>query len=92
MKAASAVAEIPPLTPTLSPRGEGVLEGATRDFHAKVNLRSSTMLGALAAVALVVGTIGATVSVSQNGQSATEEVREPVVEVQAIESVDSVSE
>jgi hypothetical protein len=50
------------------------------------------MLGALAAVALVVGTIGATASVSQNGQSMTEEVREPVVEVQTIESVDTVSE
>jgi hypothetical protein len=40
MKAVSAVAEIPPLTPTLSPRGEGVLEGATRDFHAKARRKS----------------------------------------------------
>jgi len=47
------------------------------------------MLGAIAAVALVVGTLGATASVTQTNQQALEQDREPVVEVQAIESVDT---
>lgn len=50
------------------------------------------MLGALAAVALVVGTIGATVSVTQNDQQGADQAREPVVEVQAVESVDAFAE
>jgi hypothetical protein len=50
------------------------------------------MLGAIAAVALLVGAIGTTVSVSQNGQSTTEQVQEPAVEVQTIERVDTRSE
>jgi len=47
------------------------------------------MLGAIAAVALVVGTISATVSVTQDHQQAVEKAREPVVEVQAIESAET---
>jgi hypothetical protein len=47
------------------------------------------MLGALAAVALVIGTIGATVSVTQTEREAAERADEPVVEVQAVESLDS---
>lgn len=50
------------------------------------------MLGAIAAVALVVGTIGASVSVSQTNQQIDDRAGEPVVEVQAIESLDSASE
>ena len=50
------------------------------------------MLGAIAAVALVVGTISATVSVTQNDQQMVEQRGDPVVEVQAIESLESVSE
>jgi len=50
------------------------------------------MLGALAAVALVVGTIPATVSVTQDGQQVVERSGEPVVQVQAVESLDSSSE
>ena len=44
------------------------------------------MLGALAAIALVVGSISATAVVTQDQSRATENSREPVVEVQAIES------
>jgi hypothetical protein len=50
------------------------------------------MLGALAAVALVIGTISATVSVTQDGQQAVERSGEPVVQVQAVESLGSSSE
>ena len=50
------------------------------------------MLAALAAVALVFGTIGVTVSVSQTGQQTTEQLREPVVEVQAVATGDTVAE
>jgi hypothetical protein len=50
------------------------------------------MLGAIAAVALVVGTLGATVSVSQNDRQTIDQAGEPVVEVQAVESLDSASE
>jgi hypothetical protein len=50
------------------------------------------MLTALAAVALVVGTIGTTLSINQTGQQTTEQVREPVVEVQAVETADTVTE
>jgi len=46
------------------------------------------MLGAIAAVALVVGTISATLSVTHDGQRAVERSGEPVVEVQVIESLD----
>ena len=47
------------------------------------------MLGALAAVALIVGTIGATVSLTQDDQKGIGHSGEPVVEVQAIETVES---
>jgi hypothetical protein len=50
------------------------------------------MLGALAAVALVVGSIGATISVAQNDQQTAQQAPEPVVEVQAVESVNAVTE
>jgi hypothetical protein len=50
------------------------------------------MIGALAAVALVVGTIGATVSVTQDNQNAVGHSVEPVVEVQAVETVESLDE
>lgn len=50
------------------------------------------MLGAIAAVALVVGSISATVSVTQDEQQKVEQSGQPVVEVQAIESLDSLSE
>jgi hypothetical protein len=50
------------------------------------------MLGALAAVALVVGTISATVSVTQDGQQGVERSGQPVVEVQAVQSQDSFTE
>lgn len=50
------------------------------------------MLGALAAVALVVGTIGATVSVTQDNQQTLARTGEPVVEVQAIETVETAAE
>jgi hypothetical protein len=47
------------------------------------------MLGAIAVVALVVGSIGATVSVSQHDHQAAAQARTPVVEVQAVQGVDS---
>ena len=50
------------------------------------------MLGAIAAVALVLGTISATVSVTQNDRQIAGQDVEPVVEVQAVQSLDSVSE
>jgi hypothetical protein len=50
------------------------------------------MLGALAAVALVVGAIGSTAAISQNDQQAADQARAPVVEVQAVESVHSMTE
>jgi hypothetical protein len=46
------------------------------------------MLGALAAIALVIGTISATVSVTQDGQRMAESAGEPPAEVQAVESLD----
>lgn len=50
------------------------------------------MLGALAVVALVAGSIGATVSVTQADQQMAEQAATPVVEVQSVEVVDSFSE
>ncbi len=50
------------------------------------------MLGALAAVALVVGSISATVAVNQDDAQANGQTREPVVEVQALESVETFAE
>jgi hypothetical protein len=47
------------------------------------------MLGALAAVALVVGGISATSVLTEDQRLAAEEVREPIVEVQAIEDFDT---
>ncbi|MCG6861817.1 MAG: hypothetical protein LJE70_11140 [Chromatiaceae bacterium] len=46
------------------------------------------MLGALAAIALAVGSISATAVLTEDQRLAADESREPVVEVQAIESVD----
>ena len=50
------------------------------------------MLGAIAAVALVIGTLGATVSVSQTDKQGVEKAREPVVEVQTIENAGAADE
>ena len=50
------------------------------------------MLGALAAIALVVGTVSATAVLTEDARLAAEEGREPVVEVQAIETADLDSE
>ncbi|MEA3273779.1 MAG: hypothetical protein U9Q81_00450 [Pseudomonadota bacterium] len=50
------------------------------------------MLGALAAIALVVGGISATAVLTEDARNGAAETREPVVEVQAIESADSASE
>jgi len=47
------------------------------------------MLAALAAVALVAGTIGMTVSVSQEAGQTVTQSQEPVVEVQAAKSVNA---
>ena len=46
------------------------------------------MLGALAAVALVVGGISATSVLTEEQRLTAEETREPIVEVQAIQSED----
>jgi hypothetical protein len=46
------------------------------------------MLGAIAAIVLVVGTISATVSVTQDGQQMAGSTGEPLAEVQAVESLD----
>jgi hypothetical protein len=48
------------------------------------------MLAALAAAALVVGSIGVTMSVTE--QQATEQAHQAVVEVQAVESADAGTE
>lgn len=45
------------------------------------------MLGAIAAIALVVGTLSATVSVTQDSPQIVERSGEPVVEVQAVDSL-----
>ena len=50
------------------------------------------MLGALAAIALVVGGISSTAVLTENERLAAEEAREPVVEVQAIEPADTSEE
>jgi hypothetical protein len=50
------------------------------------------MLGALAAVALVVGGISTTAVLTEDQRLAAEEARDPVVVVQAIESVDATEE
>ena len=50
------------------------------------------MLGALAAIALVVGGISTTAVLTDDERLAAEENREPIVEVQAIESVDDSNE
>lgn len=47
------------------------------------------MLGALAAVALVVGSISATAVLTEDQRLAAEESREAVVEIQAIEIMDA---
>jgi len=50
------------------------------------------MLGALAAVALVVGSISTTVVLSEDQRQAATETREPVVEVLKIENLDAPEE
>jgi len=50
------------------------------------------MLGALAAVALVVGSISTTAVLTEGQRLAAEETREPIVEVQVIESMDASEE
>ena len=50
------------------------------------------MLGALAAVALVVGSISTTAVLTEDQRLAAEETREPIVEVQTIESMDASQE
>ena len=50
------------------------------------------MLGALAAIALAVGSISATAVLTEDQRLAAEDSREPVVEVQAIESLDTSEE
>jgi hypothetical protein len=47
------------------------------------------MLGAIAAIVMVVGTISATVSVTEHDYDVENQVGEPVVEVQAIEEFGS---
>jgi hypothetical protein len=49
------------------------------------------MLGALAAVVLVVGTISATVSVNENGRKSVDGVRESVVEIESTEDAETAS-
>jgi hypothetical protein len=67
------------------------------EFHNILNVnfnlnRRNAMLGALAAIALVVGSISATAVVTEDQSRVTEKSREPVVEVQAIESADTSEE
>ena len=50
------------------------------------------MLGILAAVALAVGVVGATVSVTNNHELAAAQAQKPVVEVQAVQSATTPSE
>jgi hypothetical protein len=50
------------------------------------------MLGALAAIALVVGSISATAVLTEDQRLAQEENREPIVEVQASERADDSTE
>ena len=50
------------------------------------------MLGALAAIALAVGSISATTVLTEEQRLAAEESHEPVVEVQIIESLDTAEE
>jgi hypothetical protein len=50
------------------------------------------MLAAIAAIALFAGTIGATVSVNQHVEPKSEQAHEPVVEVRAVESLDTANE
>jgi hypothetical protein len=50
------------------------------------------MLGALAAIALAVGSISATAVLTEDQRLTAEASREPVVDVQAIESLDASEE
>lgn len=50
------------------------------------------MLGVISAIVLVVGTISATASVTQIDGQTAKQAGEPVVEVQAVESLDSLFE
>ncbi|MCG6862348.1 MAG: hypothetical protein LJE70_13895 [Chromatiaceae bacterium] len=50
------------------------------------------MLGALAAIALAVGSIAATATLTEDRHQAAAESRKPVVEVQTIERVDTAEE
>jgi hypothetical protein len=49
------------------------------------------MLGVLAAIALVVGGVSTTMVLSENGRLAAEENHSPVVSVQPVQPVQSVS-
>jgi len=50
------------------------------------------MLGVIAAIALVVGTVSATVSVTRSDQQIIERSSEPVVQVQTVEGTNFSSE
>ena len=50
------------------------------------------MLGVLASIALIVGGVSTTMVLTEENRLAVEETREPVVEVQTIESVDTAAE
>ena len=50
------------------------------------------MLGVLASIALIVGGVSTTMVLTEDNRLAAEETREPVVEVQTIESVDTAAE
>ena len=50
------------------------------------------MLGILAAVALAVGVVGATVSVANNHELAAGQTQKPIVEVQAVQSATTPNE
>jgi hypothetical protein len=49
--------------------------------------RRNTMLGALAAIALIVGGVSSTMVLTEDQRLAAEETRTPVVEIQAVETV-----
>jgi hypothetical protein len=69
-----------------------LLRLSNHDRQPKLKPRTSTVLAAVAAVALVVATAGATVCVSQNGEPTTEQTRVPAVEVQAVENAAATTE
>ena len=50
------------------------------------------MLGAIAAIALIVGTLSATISVTEDDRQSIERHAEPVVEPRVVQGMDSASE